>query len=102
VHAEQTGQQKDMTMRLVLAAALAAASLAPSVQTVFAADLSLKTRAHHHRVYAVGRPWCVIENVGVPVWTCAPTRAACHAFEVPGTSLYCVRDPVPGRAYALR
>jgi hypothetical protein len=89
-------------MRIVVAAALALAGIGQTAQYASAADLSLKARVHHHRVYVAARPWCVIENVGTAVWTCAPTRAECHAFEIPGTSLYCVRDPIPGRPYAMR
>jgi hypothetical protein len=91
-----------MKTRFVLAATLAAAAASLNAASVSAADLTLKPRVHHHRVHASVRPWCVIENVGTPIWTCAPTRAECHAFEIPGTSLYCVRDPIPRRFYALR
>jgi len=91
-----------MTMRIVVASLLATSTIGMTATTVPAADLTVKVRVHHYRVYAAARPWCVIENVGTPVWTCAPTRAACHAFEIPGTSLYCVRDPIPGRGYAMR
>jgi hypothetical protein len=85
-------------MRLVLLAMFASVlmlDIAPAV----AADLGVKVH-RIHRVRAVARPWCVIENLGTAVWRCAPTLAQCHAYEVPGTSLYCVRDPVPGRPYA--
>ncbi len=88
-------------MRIVVAAALVLAALGQTAPSASAADLPLKVRVHHH-VHVLGRPWCVIENVGTPVWTCAPTRAECHAFEIPGTSLYCVRDPIPGRPFAMR
>lgn len=91
-----------MKPRIFLAAAVATAVLTSNAPSVSAADIAIKVRVHHHRAYAASRPWCVIENVGTAVWTCAPTRAACHAFEVPGTSLYCVRDPIPGRPYAMR
>lgn len=87
-------------MRIALAIALAATTLAMDTQPSAAADLALKVRVHRHHVAA--RSWCVIENVGAAVWTCAPTLAQCHAFEIPGTTLYCVRDPIPGRAYAMR
>ena len=88
-------------MRIVMTAVLALAALGQTGLSASAADLSLKVRVHH-RVHVIGRPWCVIENVGTAVWTCAPTRAECHAFEIPGTSLYCVRDPIPGRPFAMR
>jgi hypothetical protein len=92
-----------MDRRIIFAAALAATALGSSATSVLAADLAVKVRVHHHyRVHALGRPWCVIENTGTAVWTCAPTLAQCHAFEIPGTSLYCVRDPIPGRPYAMR
>jgi hypothetical protein len=87
-------------MRIALAALLAASTLALDAQPAPAADLAIKHRTHRH--YAVGRSWCVIENLGTAVWTCAPTLAQCHAFEVPGTTLYCIRDPIPGRPYAMR
>ena len=92
-----------MSARIVFATALATASLGLIAAPASASDLGVKVRVHHqYRVHAAGRPWCVIENVGTAVWTCAPTRAACHAFEIPGTSLYCVRDPIRGRPYAMR
>ena len=92
-----------MSVRIVFVTALATASLGLIAAPASASDLGVKVRVHHqYRVHAAGRPWCVIENVGTAVWTCAPTRAACHAFEIPGTSLYCVRDPIPGRLYAMR
>jgi hypothetical protein len=90
-----------MSVRIVFATALATASLGLIGASASAADLGVHVH-HHYRVHAAGRPWCVIENTGTAVWTCAPTRAACHAFEIPGTSLYCVRDPIPGRPYAMR
>ena len=90
-----------MSVRIVFATALATASLGLIGASASAADLGVRVH-HHYRVHAAGRPWCVIENTGTAVWTCAPTRAACHAFEIPGTSLYCVRDPIPGRPYAMR
>ena len=93
-------------MRIALAAAIAAATVAIEMPSASAADLTVKARVHHrhhhYRVRVIARPWCVIENLGAAIWTCAPTHAECHAFEVPGTSLYCVRDPIPGRPYALR
>jgi hypothetical protein len=89
-------------MRVALAIALAVSTLALDVQPAPAADLVIKHRVRVHRHYAVGRPWCVIENLGKAVWTCAPTLAQCHAFEIPGSPLYCVRDPIPGRPYAMR
>jgi len=92
-----------MSVRIVFATALATASLGLIAAPASASDLGVKVRVHHqYRVHAAGRPWCVIENVGTAVWTCAPTRAACHAFQIPGTSLYCVRDPIRGRPYAMR
>ena len=90
-----------MSVRIVFATALATASLGLIGASASAADLGVRVH-HHYRVHAASRPWCVIENTGTAVWTCAPTRAACHAFEIPGTSLYCVRDPIPGRPYAMR
>jgi hypothetical protein len=90
-----------MSVRIVFATALATASLGLIAASASAADLGVRVH-HHYRVHAASRPWCVIENTGTAVWTCAPTRAACHAFEIPGTSLYCVRDPIPGRPYAMR
>jgi hypothetical protein len=90
-------------VRTVLATALATGTLALSTAHSSAADLTVKVRVHHqHRIHVVSRPWCVIENTGTAVWTCAPTRAECHAFEIPGTSLYCVRDPITRRPYAMR
>ena len=90
-------------MRIVFAAAtLAVATLAFDMQPAAAADLALKTRVHRHRVHVAARAWCVIDNLGTAVWTCAPTRAQCHAFEIPGTTFFCVRDPIPGRPFALR
>jgi len=92
-----------MSVRIVFVTALATASLGLIAAPASASDLGVKVRVHHqYRVHAAGRPWCVIENVGTAVWTCAPTRAACHAFQIPGTSLYCVRDPIRGRPYAMR
>ena len=92
-----------MSVRIVFVTALATASLGLIAAPASASDLGVKVRVHHqYRVHAAGRPWCVIENVGTVVWTCAPTRAACHAFQIPGTSLYCVRDPIRGRPYAMR
>lgn len=88
-------------MRIALLVALAASVLAVDLSPAAAADMSLKMR-RSHRHHAVARSWCVIENLGAAVWTCAPTLAQCHAFEVPGTTLYCVRDPIPGRRYAMR
>ena len=93
--------EKRMSVRIVFATALATASLGLIGASASAADLGVRVH-HHYRVHAASRPWCVIENTGTAVWTCAPTRAACHAFEIPGTSLYCVRDPIPGRPYAMR
>ncbi len=90
-----------MILRIVVVSALAAASSAFNAGTVSAADLAVKVRVHH-RIHVAARPWCVIENTGTAVWTCAPTKRECHAFEIPGTSLYCVRDPIPGRPYAMR
>jgi hypothetical protein len=90
-----------MKLRILLAITFTAFAMGSSA-TVSAADLGLKARVHHSRIHVAARPWCVIENVGTAVWTCARTRAECHAFEVPGTSLYCVRDPIPGRPYAMR
>jgi hypothetical protein len=91
-----------MTMRIVGTTLLASLALSFNLAPASAADLAVKVRVHQYRIHALGRPWCVIENVGAPVWTCAATLAECHAFEIPGTSLYCVRDPVPGRPYAMR
>ncbi len=88
-------------MRIALAIALFASIFALDAQPAPAADLALKHRVRVHRHYTVGRPWCVIQNLGKAVWTCAPTLAQCHAFEIPGTTLYCVRDPIPGRPYAM-
>ena len=90
-----------MSVRIVFATALATASLGLIAASASAADLGVRVH-HHYRVHAASRPWCVIENTGTAVWTCAPTRDACHAFEIPGTSLYCVRDPILGRPYAMR
>jgi hypothetical protein len=91
-----------MMVRIVLATALATSTIELGTAPVSAADLTGKVRVHHqHRIHVVSRPWCVIENTGTAVWTCAPTRAECHAFEIPGTSLYCVRDPIQGRPYAM-
>jgi hypothetical protein len=87
-------------MRALFVAMLAASTLLIDIAPAPAADLGVKVH-RTHRIRAVARPWCVIENLGTAVWTCAPTRAACHAYEVPGTSLYCVRDPIPGRPLAL-
>lgn len=92
-----------MSVRIVFIAAVAIAAAGFNAASVSAADLAVKVRVHHHyRVHVAARPWCVIENVGTAVWTCAPTRAECHAYEIPGTSLFCVRDPIPGRPYAMR
>src|SRR3974390_1695847 len=101
-----------MSVRIVFVTALATASLGLIAAPASASDLGVKVRVHHqYRVPAAGRPWCVldtagppgcaIETVGTAVWTCPPTRAACHAFKIPGTSLYCVRDPIRGRPYAM-
>ncbi len=101
VQSKTSGAAQDGNMRIALTLAFAASLLALGLSPAPAADLSLKShRVHRHHVIA--RSWCVIENVGTAVWTCAPTLAQCHAFEVPGTTLYCIRDPIPGRAYALR
>jgi hypothetical protein len=89
-------------MRIALAIALIAGTFALDAQPAPAADLTIKKRVRVHRHYAAPRSWCVIQNLGAAVWTCAPTLAECHAFEVPGTTLYCVRDPIPGRPYAMR
>jgi hypothetical protein len=89
-------------MRIALAVLLATSTLVLEVQPAPAADLALKHRVRVHRHYVLGRPWCVIQNLGKAVWTCAPTLAQCHAFEIPGTTLYCVRDPITGRTYAMR
>ncbi len=86
-------------MRTAIAILLAASTLALEVEPAPAADLAIKHRVRVH--YAVGRPWCVIQNLGKAVWTCAPTLAECHAFEIPGTTLYCIRDPIPGRPYPM-
>ena len=88
-------------MRIALAIALAVSTFALNVQPAPAADLTIK-KVRVHRHYLVSRQWCVIENLGAAVWTCAPTLAQCHAFEIPGTTLYCVRDPIPGRSFAAR
>ena len=89
-------------MRIALAIALAAGTFALDVQPAPAADLAIRHHVLVHRHHTSGRPWCVIQNLGKAVWTCAPTLAQCHAFEIPGTTLYCVRDPIPGRPYAAR
>ncbi len=88
-------------MRIAVMIAFAASITAFDVSSAPGADLSLKSHRVHGR-HAVARSWCVIENLGAAVWTCAPTLAQCHAFEVPGTTLYCIRDPIPGRPYAMR
>ncbi len=101
VQSETSGAAQDDKMRIAFTVAFAASLLVLGFSPAPAADLSLKShRLRGHRVIA--RSWCVIENLGTAVWTCAPTLAQCHAFEVPGTTLYCIRDPIPGRAYAMR
>jgi hypothetical protein len=85
-------------MRRTIAPLLLALTVAGSAQ---AADLAV-----HPRQRAVPRsaahPWCVIHRafLGPAVWQCAPTLALCRPFEIPGTGLFCVRDPVwRGPAY---
>jgi hypothetical protein len=77
--------------RMIVPLALALAF----VSTAQAADLTIHRRAHIVR-HANARPWCVITRpfLGPTVWHCAPTLADCHVYEVPGTSLYCIRDPI--------
>ena len=83
-------------MRTLLPALAALAFVASSVAPAFAADLSLRPSVHRRAVVVTTRPWCVIENTGTAVWYCYPTLATCAPHQVPGTGLYCVRDPIPG------
>jgi hypothetical protein len=81
-------------MRVPLAALAALACIA-SAAPALAADLGLRPSVHRRAIVTV-RPWCVIENTGTAVWFCYPTLAACRPHQLPGTGLYCVRDPIPG------
>ena len=79
---------------LVLAALIAIAGF--DLRPAPAADLSLRG-ARAHRTIVTARPWCVIENTGTAVWSCYPTLAACRPHQLPGTTLYCIHDPIPHR-----
>ena len=80
-------------MRAALALAVLIACLGLDLRPSPAADLGLRARPVHRRI-ATARPWCVIENLGAAVWFCYPSLAACRPHQEPGTSLYCVRDPI--------
>lgn len=79
----------------VLLSALAAVTVLSAIAPASAADLSLRPSVHR-RTIVTTRPWCVIENTGTAVWFCFRSLAACRPHQVPGTGLYCVRDPIPG------
>jgi hypothetical protein len=83
-------------MRTLLSALAVVVFVASAVAPAFAADLSLRPSVHRRAVVVTTRPWCVIENTGTAVWYCYPTLATCAPHQVPGTGLYCVRDPIPG------
>lgn len=80
-------------MRGVLALAILLAIAGVDLQAASAADLSLRGPRIHRKVVQT-RPWCVIENTGTAVWFCYPSLAACRPHELPGTSLYCIHDPI--------
>jgi hypothetical protein len=83
-------------MRAALVLATLIAVIAHDLPSANAADLSLH-RTYVQRTIASARPWCVIESFGAVVWSCYPTLAACRPHQLPGTGLYCVRDPIPHR-----
>lgn len=83
-------------MRVALALAALLALIGFELQPAAAADLSLHGTRIHHTVVTT-RPWCVIENLGTAVWFCYPTLAACRPHQLPGTTLYCIHDPIPHR-----
>jgi len=83
-----------MRATLVLAALIAVIGL--DLQPAPAADLSVRG-PRIHRTIVTARPWCVIENLGTAVWSCYPSLAACRPHQLPGTSLYCIHDPIPHR-----